>query len=135
MTYVDESLGRVYIDLKRLFLFTRPGYWYWISFLEENKSFINVEPLKFNYYAPAVFKKYKALHEKQSSSQLKIFHIDRRKKCMKNFEDYFEENSIGHKVTFFIYLSKANIKKELTALLLALFELLMLNVSLLSYYR
>lgn len=56
-----------------------------------------MKPLKFKDDAFPIFKNYKALHEKQSSYQLKILHSDKRGEYMGEFNDYFQENGITHK--------------------------------------
>ena len=96
---MNELLGRVYSDLERLFLCTRQGYRYYISFLEENKGLIDIEPLKFKDDALATFKNYEALREKQSGCQLKILHTDGGGEYMGEFDGCLKKNGISYKVT------------------------------------
>lgn len=74
-------------------------YWYYISFLEGNTGLIDVEPFKFKDDALPTFKNYKALCEKQSDCQLKVFHTDRGGEYMREFDDYLKENGITNEVT------------------------------------
>ena len=76
MSQVDEFLNWVNSDLEQSFPLTRQDYWYYISFLEDSTDFIDIEPLKFRDDALVAFRNYKALREKQSGCQLKIFHTD-----------------------------------------------------------
>lgn len=85
--------------MKGLFPSTQQGYWYYISFFEESTGLIDIEPLKFKDDALATFKSYKALQEKQSDFQLKVFHTDGGGEYKSNFDDYLKEISITHKVT------------------------------------
>ncbi len=78
---------------------TRQGYRYYISFLEESKGLIDIEPLKFKDDALAAFQNYKALREKKSGYLLKIFHTDGGGEYMREFDDCFKENGISHEVT------------------------------------
>lgn len=57
-----------------------------------------MEPLKFKDNVFSAFKNYKALYEKQSGYQLKVFHIDRGGEYIGEFDDYFKENNITHEV-------------------------------------
>ncbi len=74
ISQVNKFSGRVYSDLEGPFPRTRQGYWYYISLLEESIGLIDIEPLKFKDDAPAAFKNYNTLREKQSGCQLQIFH-------------------------------------------------------------
>ena len=99
MSQITEFLGRVHSDLEGLFPRTRQGYRYYISFLEESTSFIDIEAFKFKNDALAAFKNYRALREKQFGCQFKVLHTDRGEEYMGEFDDYLKENSITHKVT------------------------------------
>ncbi len=99
MTQVNEFLGRVNSDLEGFFSLTRQGYWYYIPFLEESKGFIDIEPLKFKEDALVAFKNNKALNEKESGCQLKIFHTDRGGEYIGRFKDCLKENCISHEIT------------------------------------
>ena len=99
MSQTTEFLGRVHSDLEGPFPSTRQGYKYYIFFLEESTGLIDIEPLKFKDDALTAFKNYRALCEKQSSSQLKVFHTDRRGEYKGDFDSYLKENGIHHQVT------------------------------------
>ncbi len=99
MYQVNEFLGRVHSDLKGPFPRTRQSYWYYISFLEESIGLIDIKPLKFKDDALATFKNYKALHEKQSGSLLKILHTDGGPEYIEGFDDCLKKNGISHEVT------------------------------------
>ncbi len=86
-------------DLERPFLHTKQGYRYYISFLEECTSLVDIEPPKFKDNTLAAFKNYKALREKQSGCQLKVLYIDGGREYMGVFGDYLQENGISHEVT------------------------------------
>lgn len=58
-----------------------------------------MEPIKYKDDAIFVFKNYKVLYMKYSGCQLKVFHIDGGAQYMREFNYYFKENSITHKVT------------------------------------
>lgn len=70
-----------------------------------------MEPLKFQDNTLLAFQNYKALCEKQSDYQLKILYIDRKEKYMGEFDDYFQENGIIHKITA-PYSNKQNEKTK-----------------------
>ena len=90
---------------------TIQGYWYYISFLEERTRVIDIEALKFKDDALAEFKNYKALREKQSGCQLKIFHIDGGGEYMGEFVNCHKENAISYEVSAF-YSPKQNGKAK-----------------------
>ena len=106
-----EFLSQVHSNMKEPFPQIRQGYWYYISFLKKSTSFIDVEPLKFKDDALAAFKNYKALREKQSGCQLKVFHTDGRGEYMGEFDDYSKKTGIIHEVTI-PYLPEQNGKAE-----------------------
>ncbi len=108
---VNEFLSRVYSDLEGPFPRTRQGYRYYISFLEESESLIDIEPLKFKDNALAAFKNYKGLREKQSACQLKIIHTDRGGEYMGEFDNCLKKNGISNKVTA-LYSPEQNGKAE-----------------------
>ncbi len=129
-----EFLSRVHNDLEGSFACTRHGYRYYISFLEESKGLIDIEPLKFKDDVLAAFKNYKALLAKQSGCQLKIIHSDRGGEYMGKFNDCFKKNSISYEATA-LYLPEQNRKqKELIALSWTMFGRLLLNRSFPSHY-
>ena len=99
MSQSTEFLSQVYSDLERSFSRTRHGYRYYISFLKESTSLIDIKPLKYKDDILAVFKNYKTLREKQSDCQLKVLHIDRGGKYVREFDNYLKENSITYKIT------------------------------------
>ena len=106
-----KFLGHVHSDLEGPFPWTKQGYRYYISFLEESTSFIDVEPLKYNDDALAVFKNYMILREKQSGCQLKILYIDGGGKYIGEFDDYLKKNGISHEVIV-LYSPEQNGKIE-----------------------
>lgn len=59
-----KFLSWVHSNLERIFPWIRQGYWYYIFFLKESTSFINIEPFKFKDNALTAFKNCKALKEK-----------------------------------------------------------------------
>lgn len=59
----------------------------------------------------AAFKNYKTLRKKQSNCQPKVLHTNRKKEYIRDLNDYFNENSITHKVTA-SYLPEQNKKTE-----------------------
>lgn len=93
-----KFLGQVYNNLKSLFSWIKQGYRYYISFLEENIRLIDVKLLKYKDNVLITFKNYKALYKDESSYQLKIFYINKRRKYIRQFDNYFKENSITNKV-------------------------------------
>ncbi len=96
ITQVNEFLGQVHSDLEGSFLRTRQGYRYYISFLEEIKGLIDIEPPKFKDDALAAFKNYKALSKKQSGCLLKNLHTDGGGEYIEGFDDCLKENGISH---------------------------------------
>ena len=72
---------------------------------------IDIEPLKFKDDALTAFKSYKALQEKQSDFQLKVFYTDGDGEYKDDFDDYLKEIDITHKVTA-PYISEQNGKTE-----------------------
>ena len=71
----------------------------------------DIELLKYKDDVLAAFIDYKALRKKQSSCQLKFLHINEERKYMGEFDDYFKENVIIHKVTT-SYLFEQNSKAK-----------------------
>lgn len=67
--------------------------------MKENIGFINIKLLKYKDVALVVFENYKTLQKKQFGCQLKVLHTDKRRKYIKEFNDYFQENNITHKTT------------------------------------
>lgn len=98
MSYITKFLGQVYSDLEGLFPQTKQSYKYYIFFLKENISFINIKALKFKDNILAIFKNYKALHKEQSSCQLIVLHTDGRSEYMGELDHYLKKNDITHKV-------------------------------------
>ncbi len=87
MSQVNEFLGRIDSDLEGPFPRTKQGYRYYITFLEESKGFIDIEPLKFMNDALVAFRNYNVLREKQSDCQLRILHIDGGREYNGEFDD------------------------------------------------
>ncbi len=108
---MNEFLDRVDSDLEELLPRIRQGYRYYISFLEERTGLIDIKPINFKDDAVAAFKNYKALLEKQSGCQLKIFHTNGEGEYMGEFDDCLKENGINHEVTA-LYLTKQNGKAD-----------------------
>ena len=72
---------------------------------------MDIEALKFKNDVFAAFKNYRALHKKQSGCQLNVFHTDGGEEYMREYNEYFKENSIIHNVTA-LYSPKQNGKAE-----------------------
>lgn len=79
--------------------------------MEESIDLIDIELLKFKDDGVVAFKNFRALCEKQSDCQLKIFHIDGEWEYMEGFDNYFKENDINHEVTA-VYSPEQNDKAE-----------------------
>lgn len=105
MSQSIEFLDQIHSDLKELFSKTRQSYWFYIFFLKKSISLINVESLKYKNDVLTILKNYKALREKKSACQLKVFYTNEKKKYIREFDDYFKKNSITYKIIAF-YLFK-----------------------------
>lgn len=80
--------------------------------MEESIGFIDVEPLKFKDDAFSTFKNYKALYEKQSGCQLKVFYTDGEDEYKGEFEDYLKKNSTTYEITAFYLFEQNGVAKK-----------------------
>ena len=134
MSQSTEFLDQVHSDLEGPFLRTRQGYRYYIFFLEESTGLIDVEPLKYKDDVLAAFKNYKALREKKSGCQLKVFHTDGGENIWKSLITILKKMVSLIRLLPATHLSRMEKPKESIILLWVLFGLSLLNKNFQSHY-